>query len=1675
MKTLLTKFAKKPVAVLLAVLMVVGSISVAVYAENEPTVNVTIGAVWNVYDSDESVYKPATYANPGDSVRADIYITSDTPLKNITLIFSFAKDLLENDWTKYEPNNNVYKAISPSGLSGFVADAATTYDSIAADNGPDQGLRESCTVPEGYFDDYGGTLANVSANTYVAYESATNILTFYYTVKSKDTVEPDSAAEITVLPKTYCSLEICYPGGIDSPEYGYTSTTGVSIYDPVWNEPTTSEYFYLRISDSAANQQLLFGGDINFNSVSDTYGTIGTGTEATINDYYGEALKGADIPAVTPASSAYQVIGWSTSLATGDQTDANGDPVYGGSYADMVVDLSDLQETYSTITYKDSDNADTLYAVYGTADVDYEVRVFTQVLDANGQPTDDYEPYNVPAPTQEDPDNKTNVHTATGKYGATVNMDNVDDSWIPSEGFTLNADNSKTSQQLTGSSDSDYLQLFYDRNKFTITWKIDGTEIDSADIYYGADAGVANYPDPGSTMYTNPDDDNFGYKIDGDAWSDHEFECTDNIVVEGALAPLDVNVIYHNTDASGNAGTFASGNSTFTAAKKYGDSIGSADFTDTLTPPTGYHFADNAASYTGADGDTVDVTDLGALPDITKDNYNCTNFADNVICIDVYPNFEIDHGEITFDANGGSFNGEDKYTEEYDYGANIYNPENDLTAKSETDDSGVVSYYDFVGWGEASDATKEDKVDPDATYTTDKTYYAIWEDNRVTITFVGPEGTVLTEKRNLTDGKYIVTGDDFPAADAVPEQDGEHWIWNEDPGIEITADFSIPGHYEYDLVYSITDKNGNTTTTDPVQLKEGDNLPGQAVDEVTGATFKGWYSDASCETLYVEAGSETTMQMPAAPLTLYGKYELDKHTVTYYVDGEQDGEPETYEYGKPLTIRAEPTKEGYTFSGWDPAALPDTMGTEDIEVNGTFTANDYTIVYMNGDKIVKVITQAYESTIDPSLEPDGNELTNAEQKFDSWSDTLPATMPIYTDTVTGTENGEEKTYENAKKIEAQFVPQEYTLTYKVDGEVDGEVETYKVGDPITMRAEPTKEGYSFSGWSDTLTEMPASDITIEGTFTPNIYNIVYTVDGEVVKVITQAYGTDITETEPDAPAATPEKTFTGWSQSLPTTMPVCTDTVAGYENALEIKALFSDNEQVTVTYVHADGSEDELKGYPGADLTPAAFKDSDYTDGYDIAWDQDLTTFPGADTTVNLKKTAKTVSVKLDPANGDDPTTTDVPYNGTVTKPEDPTSPDGADFEGWVLPDGTPFDFSKRIEDQVDYGTGELEIKARFSVTDNYYIATGANGDDFTYELMQGYKHYTDAAEETYTVPEIPEMEGFTAKFWSLDKETDAAPDGTWSTSSRDFYAVYDINKYTITYIVDGTEYQKFEDVPFASEVKRPDADPEKEGYVFGGWKDEDGKAPGNYESMPAKNLTFTADWVVPGADYTLTYYDREGKVYRVFTVHSGDPITADYIPEDPTRFAYVFKGWDPEIPDVMPEENLELNAVWELDPKFVAMVVGGVVVSGAVVGTVAAGNAALITGAAIVGGVALVVGGTILAEHTHKVTYIVDGETYRVYYLVEGTKVIVPKAPTKDGADFTGWTPEVPDRMPANDLVFNATWSTDAANSNNGPAPVDNDIPDTGSAAAGLSAFAVIATAAAAAYIIKRKKEDEE
>ena len=116
---------------------------------------------------------------------------------------------------------------------------------------------------------------------------------------------------------------------------------------------------------------------------------------------------------------------------------------------------------------------------------------------------------------------------------------------------------------------------------------------------------------------------------------------------------------------------------------------------------------------------------------------------------------------------------------------------------------------------------------------------------------------------------------------------------------------------------------------------------------------------------------------------------------------------------------------------------------------------------------------------------------------------------------------------------------------------------YKIGDEVVKTVElaygskilqtwiyvaPSKEGYTFSGWSEIPETMPAHDVTITGSYTVNKYKLIYQVGDETYKSLEIEYGSTIT---PEKDPSKEGYTFSGWSE-IPETMPAYDIKVEGH-------------------------------------------------------------------------------------------------------------------------------------------------------------------------------------------------------------------------------------------------------------------------------------------------------------------------------------------------------------------------------------------------------------------------------------------------------------------------------------------------------------------------------------------------
>ncbi len=287
-------------------------------------------------------------------------------------------------------------------------------------------------------------------------------------------------------------------------------------------------------------------------------------------------------------------------------------------------------------------------------------------------------------------------------------------------------------------------------------------------------------------------------------------------------------------------------------------------------------------------------------------------------------------------------------------------------------------------------------------------------------------------------------------------------------------------------------------------------------------------------TLYVLHGKSSTYSNAAGWKKFNNIVELNsKYTITYLVDGEEYKTKEE-EVGATIILETVPIKEGYTFSGW--SDIPETMPGYDIQTKGTFSINKYKLTYKVDGEEYKTYEVEYGSNITPETEP-----TKELYTFSGWSE-IPETMPAHDVEINGT-----------------FSLNKYKLTYYVDGT---EYKSYniKYGSTLIPIDEPSKEGYTFSGWSEIPETMPANDVIVTGTFSVNKYKLTYFVDNEEYKSYDVEFGSTITpETEPSKEGYT----FSGWSE-IPETMPAQNVDVYGtYSKETEVNSIYTTDNSET--------------------------------------------------------------------------------------------------------------------------------------------------------------------------------------------------------------------------------------------------------------------------------------------------------------------------------------------------------------------------------------------------------------------------------------------------------------------------------------------------------------------------------
>lgn len=351
---------------------------------------------------------------------------------------------------------------------------------------------------------------------------------------------------------------------------------------------------------------------------------------------------------------------------------------------------------------------------------------------------------------------------------------------------------------------------------------------------------------------------------------------------------------------------------------------------------------------------------------------------------------------------------------------------------------------------------------------TDKTtLYAYWIDpvsHTLTLHLCG--GTYNESTDDIIHTVNETLSYDFPTP--TPTRTGytfDGWFTNNEySGDPINSNDIVPqvgsgnlGHYDLYAKWTINqytisfEENGGSTVDDITQ-NYATTVTKPTDPTKTGYTFSGWYTNEECTAPY------TFTTMPANDITLYAKWNINQYTIVFNSNGGSSVDSITQDYQSDVVQPADPTRTGYTFSGWftDNVTFEneftfDTMPLNGITLYAKWTPINYKITFVENDgSTVADITQGYETEITQPTDP-----TKTGYTFGGW----------FTDNNTfENEFIFDKMPLNGATLYAKWIAKTYSVTLDKQGGEGGTSSFTATYDVKTSIDAPTREGYTFNGY-----------------------------------------------------------------------------------------------------------------------------------------------------------------------------------------------------------------------------------------------------------------------------------------------------------------------------------------------------------------------------------------------------------------------------------------------------------------------------------------------------------------------------------------------------------------------------------------------------------------------------------
>ena len=690
------------------------------------------------------------------------------------------------------------------------------------------------------------------------------------------------------------------------------------------------------------------------------------------------------------------------------------------------------------------------------------------------------------------------------------------------------------------------------------------------------------------------------------------------------------------------------------------------------------------------------------------------------------------------------------------------------------------------------------------------------------------------------------------------------------------------------------------------------------------------------------------------------------------------------EVGAQIVAPEAPTKEGYTFTGWNPEV--GVMGVENVRFDAKFSAGE-----------VSYTVETYVMGLD-------GQYGAADSK--NVAATTGAEVTLTPDAREGFTVAGESVLTGTVKADSSLVLKVYYSRNQYKLTVDGTTTEVYYGAALEIADPEARTGYTFAGWNPAApATMPANDVTLESQWTEDDAD--YTAYDAAVKAA------QAKQTESDYAARYTEESRNALAAALAADVSGRKYTQQGEVDAATtaINNAVAGLDKMTYNAIFTVDGAEYAKVPTKVDDQIVAPKDPS-KEGY---------TFAGWRPSVGVMGTADATFEAVFAAAGDTAYTVNTYVMGTDGVYGDPTS---AKLTGTTGSTATYAPEAREgftvADESVLSGTiaadGSLVLKVFYSR--NQYTLT-AEGVAYTFYYGAAVS-VADPVKEHYTFagwdPELP--------------ETMPAHDVTvvakWTEDDAD-YTAYNAAVAAAQAKKTETDYDKTYTAESRAALEAALAE-KVSGKKYSEQNVVDAATTAINDAIAALDLM----------TYTATFY-VDGAVHATVTAKVGEQIAK---PEDPSKTGYVFTGWDPAV-GVMGTEDVSFNAqfsagevsykvetyVMGLDGQYGAAETKTVpATTGATVsvepeareGFTVADNSVL---SGVVDADSSLVLKVYYSRNQYKLS--VDGVESDVYY---GAALNIAAPAAREGFTFTGWNVEVPATMPASDLTLVSQWSENDA-----------------------------------------------